>query len=1070
MITDYGSTLDKLEQRVAELETFICARTLPLGSFKRHVGEITSAAAPSLDDSAWEDFRVGQGWGGDARRTWFRLKLVLPDWFIPGQTSLRLIPGGDRGGGGLAGFETLVYLDGVEAQAIDPRHLELLLPASWRAGETHLVAIHAYCGTYPGWKTWEVRQLLAASPDMDPNPAFREQVWQKADLCLIDPLAEQLYFDASAALDVIRLLEVDDYRRIAMTNALDNAFRLLDWRAPGSSAFRASVAQAAESLRKNLYESMDAGQAPTVIGTGHAHIDVAWLWPLQVTREKAARTFATALHLMEQYPDYVFTQSQTQLYKFVKEDHPALYERIKRKVADGQWAATGAMWVEADCNISSGESLVRQILFGKRFFRQELGVNTRLLWLPDVFGYSAALPQILKRSGVDYFMTTKISWNQFNRVPVDTFHWQGIDGTEVLTHFVTTPSDHSWWATYNGLVSARDIKATWDLYQQKRINDEVLTSFGYGDGGGGPTKEMLERAKRFANMPAMPRVKLGHPDAFFDRLAQRVANTAPKWVGELYLEYHRGTYTTQARNKRANRKSELLYRDAELFAAAATALLGRPYPRQALNQGWELILLNQFHDIIPGSSINEVYRESLQQYAQLRQSGERVRDEALRALAGEVNSSAGSILVFNSASWPRRDLVRVELPASAPAAFQLIAPNESSLPYQIVESRGRRELLFAAQGVPPCGWHAYRLQPLSQPPAASSPLRVTPGEIETPFWRIRLNAAGQITSLWDNKAGREVVAPGEAANRFLAFEDKPLRFDAWDIDIFYQEKEWAADDPAEIVVLEQGPVRGQVQVKRRFLDSTIAQRITVYADTPRIDFETEVDWQERQTLLKVAFPVAVHSPRATYEIQYGNVERPTHWNTSWDWARFETCAHKWADLSEGGYGVSLLNDCKYGHDIRGHTMRLTLLKSPLLPDPRADAGHHEFTYSLYPHQGDWRQGTIPAAYELNVPLLAMAKGNAGGSLPASHALVQVEGEGVIVEAVKMAEDSDELVVRAYECHNHRGPVALRFGLPIREAWECNLLEEERAPMSVADDALRFDIAPYEIRTFILRVG
>jgi len=1067
MLTDYGFTLDKLEARIKELRAYIYARRQPLGPFKQHVGEVPGGASTDLDDGAWPAFHVGQAWGGDARRVWFRLRLTLPDWFVPGNTCLHLVPGGDREGGGLAGFETLVYLDGVATQAVDPRHLEVLLPDSWQPGETHLIAVHAYCGTNMRRTTWQARQMLDADPGTDPNPPFRRQVWQRADLCLTDRQAEQLYFDARTALDAVNLLDEDDLRRLRMIEALEGAFRLVDWRAPGSEAFRESVAEAASYLRTNLYEALGAGDVPTVFSTGHAHIDVAWLWPLQVTREKAARTFATALQLMEQYPDYVFTQSQPQLYQFVKEDHPDLYRRVQERVAAGQWAATGAMWVEADCNISSGEALVRQVMFGKRFFRQELGVDARLLWLPDVFGYSAALPQILVRSGVDYFMTTKISWNQYNRLPVDTFYWEGIDGTEVLTHFVTTPSGARWWATYNGNLSAQQVVRTWDNYQQKRINDEVLHSFGFGDGGGGPTKEMLESAKRLADMPGIPRVVLGHPEDFFDRLAERVAGHAPRWVGELYLEYHRGTYTTQARNKRANRKSELLYRDAELFASMAQALLGRPYPHQPLNEGWELILLNQFHDIIPGSSINQVYVESQQQYAQVRQLGAGARDDALRALTDALDLSGmeAGIVVYNSTSWPRFDTVRVELPPDAPEAFALISPTEQLMPYQLVETGGKRELVFAAQGVPPCGWHVYRLQRVAKPVAFESALQVTPQRIETPFWRIALNAAGQITSLWDKQAEREVIAEGEVANRFLAFEDKPVRFDAWDIDIFYQEKSWAADEPAEIAVEEVGPVRGRLRVSRTFLKTTISQWITVYAGTPRIDFETEVDWRERQTLLKVAFPVAVHSPRATYEIQYGNVERPTHWNTSWDWARFETCAHKWADLSEGDYGVSLLNDCKYGHDIKGHTMRLTLLKSPLLPDPEADAGHHAFTYSLYPHGGDWRCGTVAAAYELNVPLLARYREGGSGQLPADYSLVEVDQPGVIVEAVKMAEEGDDLIVRVYECYNSRGPVTMRFAAPIAEAYECNLLEEGRDPVDVDGRELRFEIGPYQIRTF-----
>ena len=1069
MITDYGFTLEKLEQRIAELGAYLVARSAPIGPFRRHVGETPGAALPGTDDSSWEAFRVGQTWGGDARRNWFRAKLALPDWFVPGDTSLYLAPGGDDRGGGLRGFETLVYLDGVETQAIDPRHLELLLPATWKPGETHLLAIHAYCGTSPGWTTWDIRKMLDANPDADPNPRYGTQTWTRAEIGVVDRRAEQLYYDALAMRETALLYDADDRRRTRLINALDEAMGLIDWRHPGSDAFRSSAAAAADALRASL-DGMEAGDVATVVATGHAHIDVAWLWPLDVTREKAARTFSTALHLMEQYPDYVFTQSQTQLYKYLQEDHPALFERIKRKIADGQWAATGAMWVEADCNISSGESLVRQILFGKRYFRDELGVDSRLLWLPDVFGYSAALPQILKRSGVDYFMTQKISWNQYNRLPVDTFQWEGIDGSEVLTHFLTTPGGHGMWSTYNGNLSPQQMKGTWDNYLQKRLNDVLITAFGFGDGGGGPTKEMLESARRLANMPGIPRVEMGEPEGYMDRLAANVGDDAPKWVGELYLEYHRGTYTSQARNKRANRKSELLYRDAELYASMAQVLLGQAYPRGQINEGWELILLNQFHDIIPGSSINQVYKESLQQYAAVRNAGERVRDNALSALAGAVDLPAGpGLVVYNSTSWPRHDLVSADLPADAPAEFDLRAPDGASLPYQTIERPGGKRILFQAQGVPPCGWQSYNLV-AGVPAREGDALTVTKERIETPFWTILLNDAGQITSLWDKRAQRQAIPEGAVANRFLAFEDKPMRFDAWDIDVFYQDDERPADGPAQVTVEETGPVRGRLRITLPVEGSTVTQWLTVYHDLPRIDFETEVEWQERQTLLKVAFPVDVPSQRATYDIQFGNVERPTHWNTSWDWARFESCAHKWVDLSEGDYGVSLLNDCKYGHDIRGNTMRLTLLKSALSPDPLADQGHHEFTYSLLPHRGDWRQGTVPAAYELNVPLMAAYRQAGPGVLPASYALVQVDRPGVIAEAIKLAEDRDDLIVRVYECYNSRGPVTLRFGSPIASAYECDLMERVEEELETTADTLTLEIKPYQIRTIGIRLA
>ena len=672
-----------------------------------------------------------------------------------------------------------------------------------------------------------------------------------------------------------------------------------------------------------------------------------------------------------------------------------------------------------------------------------------------------------------YFMTTKISWSQYNQPVNDTFYWQGIDGTKVLTHFITTPSDTNWFKTYNGDVTPNSVKGTWDAYHQKDINDEVLLSFGYGDGGGGPTKEMLETARRLRDFPGAPQVSIGTADDYFRRLEERLAGKrVPIWNGELYLEYHRGTYTTQGRNKRANRKSEVLYHSAELFGGLAS-MLSAGYPRDALSEGWRLILLNQFHDIIPGSSIGEVYVDSQAQYEEIRAYGEQALADALSAIGTQVDLAGGdpALVVFNPAPFDRTDLVSATLPADW-SSCEVVDSEGNPVPSQVVAGEAGAQVLFEASAVPACGYATYRVRPSAQAAAAptSSGVTVAGLTVENARYRTTFDARGLIVSLFDKQAAREVLPGGTVGNLFQTFEDKSMRFDAWDIDLFYQDKSTNLTEPAEIRVVETGPVRATLEVVRRYSRSTITQRVYCYAQTPRIDFETEVDWHEKHTLLKVAFPVDVRATEATYEIQFGNVQRPTHWNTSWDWARFETCAQKWVDLSEGDYGVSLLNDCKYGHDIKDNVIRLSLLKSPTSPDPHADEGRHRFTYSLLPHCGGWREGTIPEAYGLNNPLTALWQEPHAGVLPASLSLVRSSRPNVVIETVKLAEDDDSLIVRVYEAYNQRGRATLTFARPIASAEEVNLLEETSGQVEIEGCELAFAYTPYQIRSFKVKLA
>lgn len=1033
--------IERVRQILSDLEqlTFTDSFEPPAVFTPCSYGAYDLLEAPS---DGWEACPPHQNWGGRDQHRWLRSSITLPASFEGKRAVLRVETG--RTGWDATNPQFLAFIDGKVAQGLDVNHKELLLRESAQGGEELQVDLYAYSG-------------------MQESDASL-----KLTVAVLQTQIERLYYNLQVPLQVCGLLDEEDYRRVGILNHLNEAVNRLDLRQPLNGAFFASVDEANRYLDTEFYGRFCRDGEVHELCVGHTHIDVAWLWTLAQTREKAVRSFATVVSLMKQYPDYIFMSSQPQLYEYVKEDRPELYKEIKELIRAGRWEAEGAMWLEADCNLISGESMVRQILFGKRFFRDEFGVESKVLWLPDVFGYSAALPQILKKSGVDYFVTSKISWNEFNKLPYDTFRWQGLDGTEIFTHFITTqdyvkgPAPIN--TTYVGDTTPSHVKGCWHRYQQKEINDTVLNCYGYGDGGGGPTRQMLERLSRLnKGIPGCPQTKSGTALGYLRELEQRVSGNKrlPKWVGELYLEFHRGTYTSMARNKKYNRKTELLNLENELFSGMNTLLCGAAYPQEALERCWKTTLLNQFHDIIPGSSIKQVYEDSKAQYEAVRREGEALLDGALRGIAAGVSAAETSAVVFNPLGFARGGLVSVALPQGWRAAR--VFDGETPL---VSQPDGDGKLLFFAEDVPSKGYKTFTLRQAERPEQGAAPLAAAPDGMENAFFRIRLAPDGTLTSVFDKRAGREVLLPGTRGNQLLAFEDKPHEYYAWNIDIYYQEKMWTLDGAADIEVAEAGPLRAALRVRRRFLDSTIEQIYTIYRDVPRIDFATEIGWHEKQILLKAAFPVDVHTDHAAYDIQYGNVERPTHWNTSWDWARFEVCAHKWADLSEEGYGVSLLNDCKYGHDIRDSVMRLTLLKSPIYPNEDADREHHSFVYSLYPHTGGWRQAeTARLAYALNSPLHACVVGPQSGALPGAFSLVQADAGNAMIEAVKQAEDGGALIVRLYEYKNRRAQVRLRFGRPVAAAQACDLMENAEQTLDTQPDGFSFTLRPYEIRTF-----
>ena len=765
-------------------------------------------------------------------------------------------------------------------------------------------------------------------------------------------------------LDTVQCLDEKDPVKYELRTALDQACLLIDWAYPGSGEFYDSLHQADDFLNEKI-NGMKKDSLVKVKCVGHTHIDMAWLWRLKHTHEKASRSFSTVLRMMEMFPEYIFLQTQPQLYEYIKEDFPEIYEEIKKRIKEGRWEVDGGMWVEADCNLTSGESLTRQILIGSKFIKEEFGKEVEYLWLPDVFGYSWALPQILKKSGIDMFMTTKISWNQYNRMPHDTFKWKGMDGTEVLTHFITTPEPWnepgSWFYTYNGLLTAKTVKGVWDAYSEKEMNQELLISYGYGDGGGGVNRDLLERRRRIDKIPGLPSLETSTAGAFFRDLKKTVKNTdrfVHTWDGELYLEYHRGTYTSQGYNKRMNRKMELLYRTAEWLTAMGGVREGRLElaEQEKLTEGWKRILTNQFHDIIPGSSIHEVYEDARKDYETIKNIG---KDVIRDYLEKSLEKDETSYTVYNASGWDTDEIAAVPQ-----TALGVYTDGKGTV---LTSQQGQGVTYVLVKNVPAMGYQRITFHP-GQVEEKKEAFRIEGREIETPYYILNINEQGQIEKLYDKEYQRNVLAPKERGNVLQMFEDKPLDNDAWDIDIYYQQKMREVTDLKKWEIKEQGPLRLVIGLEWKYMNSTIEQEMILYSTNRRIDFSTHVDYRERQQLLKAAFPVDIRTTYATYDTQYGNVRRPNHWNTSWDQARFESVGHRFADLSERNYGVALLNDCKYGYDVKDNLLRISLLRSGKQPDHMQDIGEHVFTYSLLPHGGDFVEGgVVPSAFELNNP-------------------------------------------------------------------------------------------------------
>jgi alpha-mannosidase len=875
------------------------------------------------------------------------------------------------------------------------------------------------------------------------------------------------------------LLPEGDMRRIRCLKALE---RVMDTLYMKEELLRSgdAVTEAEQLLRTETAAERSMGlSSGTMHMVGQSHIDIAWLWPVRETVRKVSRTFSTVCTLMDKYPEFRYSQSQPQLYAFAKEHYPQLYGRIKERIAQGRWELVGGMWVEPDLNIPGGESLVRQMLHGQGFYMEEFGKRSTIEWLPDTFGYCASLPQLLKQAGIDYFMTTKLGWNDTNPFPHTLFHWVGIDGTKIVAYQNHGVNEHT---------HPKDVQEHWQAYAQKEQHDELMLLYGHGDGGGGVTHEMLEYVARTDLAPGQPVSKFSTAEAFFSEIGLRQPEL-PAWHGDLYLELHRGTFTTHAFNKRSNRKAEVLYRQAEIWSVLAQKsglpeaaqpepeLKLLPKPQEELAEGWKLLLLNQFHDIIPGTSIPEVYTTSREEYAEIFRLGQQVLDTSLRTLASKVNTTGGGhpYVVFNSLGWERTELIRLEggRSLSALQAFDEAGLLDSEGWWSTDEDGDGYTLVVRVRKVPAFGCRTIWLREAAEPAGTGAerqagPVTVVDGfpeQWETDHYILKFNDDGEISRWFDKSAGRELLQPGQTGNQLQFYHDTPPLWDAWDLDPRYEQQPAGKAKLLDRQVATSGSVLTVLKFRWQLNDSLIEQEILLPRHSRRVDFRTRVSWREEHKLLKVAFPVDIVAAKATYEIPFGALERPTHRNTSWEQAKFEVCGHRWADLSEGGYGVSLLNDCKYGYDIHDGVLRLSLLRSPRWPDRYADQGEHEFTYSLYPHDGDWRQAdVVREAAELNEPMQVVSEEPHAGRYPSTYAWLNFQSSHVMLDTIKSAEDGSGVIVRMYESAGSRGTAALDWKAADIRACRVSLLEDETGTVEISGGMIPLSFRPYEVQT------
>jgi alpha-mannosidase len=1064
-------------------------RLLELGAWRdRDWNLISDGEFRVQPDAAWQPVRLGGPWPIQDSPVEFRFSVVIPKTWAGSPVYCRFRLGG----------EALLFLNDKPLAGLNTFHEEHPVLIESGGGETLRFSAHA------------VSHGLFGTPSGRPCVDLAAVVVPETDVrSLYDDLAAVLdaarYHHLKGRFSLVELLtdlmhrafvkislprnDTENYlARLAATSQSRSAENFYGneeslaslwerWEFPAKPSPLTPeqlqrIRQVREQLRKDLAEARSRFPAEGRIWlTGHAHIDLAWLWPLEETRRKARRTFYTVTGLIDRYPDFHFNQSSAQVYSWIEQDDPALFEKIRTQVKAGRWEPIGGMWVEPDGNLLSGESWVRQLLFGQRYFESRFGRRVNVAWLPDSFGFNGNLPQLLVSAGIPFFFTHKLSWSERNPFPYNLYWWEGIDGTRVLAHSFNNPD-----SGYNARLTAPEVGETWQNFIGKQTHDTTLLSFGYGDGGGGPSEEMLERYSRLRTCPGLPDLKMGLvadfykeiatslsapglPDVASGSLDDRAKSGVPVWVGEKYLEYHRATFTTQAKVKLFHRQLEQALVEAETAAALAFVWNGRSYPVEQLTSLWQTLLLHQFHDILPGSSIHSVYEAAHQLLTAALEEAAKLREDVLRlsepsderlALASKGAKSAG-YLVWNLQLHDRPFFAETT-GANGKTLSGLSIQGRSLLTQRLAN----RTLLLADSDASVPAMSAVALESERGTSAGGSFLTITSRQIENQDLRITLNQDGTVESIYDKAFEREVLAG--RGNQLWLFTDVPRQFDAWDIDETYTDEGSELLAIAEPELVEEGPIRAALRVVRRYEGIEIIQDYRLTAHSRRFEIATKVKWHGRRRLLRAIFPLAIHTHEVWSETAFGAIARPNHRNTPWDQARFEIPVHRWADLSEAGYGVSLVNNGKYGYSAHGNVLGISLLRGPIYPDPYADEGEHEFVYALYPHAGDWRNGTVREAEEMHSPLRIVPTSGSGWP-----SLFRFTEESLKLAALKKAEDSEAIILRLYEPHGGRGKTTIETALPLRKATIVNILEDETQELTIDDERrITFEFKPFQV--------